>query len=40
MDPLPPAIAEEIEEMSEGNRLDALPEKVLTAQNLEEMGLL
>ncbi len=36
---LTPAIVEQIEEMSKVNRLDALLEKVLRAQSLEEMGM-
>ena len=36
---LTPAIVEQIEELSEVNHLDALLEKVLTAQSLEEMGM-
>ena len=36
---LPPAIVEPVEDMSGVNRLDALLEKVHTAQTLEVMGM-
>ena len=37
--PLPPAIVEQIEAIGAVNQLDALLEKVLTARNLQEMGM-
>jgi hypothetical protein len=37
--PLPPAIVEQVEAIGDVNQLDGLLEKVLTADNVEEMGL-